>query len=304
MDKSLFADKQRFRENTMHGTPQFPLQVYVNNFDWYVNRIIDWHWHPELEFMVMLSGDVQFYLNDKCFEIHDGEGMFVNSGTMHMERPLREGTSPIMHTVCFLSEFIGDCGENLIYTKYIRPVTDRESLSGMKLSPDIPWQAEILARLRRLYGLLRDTPFGYELEMRNLISEIWLRLAVNVCSEDSGSKSKRTLLSEKRLKQMMSFIHENYRRDLSIEEIARSANISKSECFRCFSRIIDKKPIAYLNEYRLKNAAVLLSTTDMQITEVCLNCGFSHISYFGKLFRRFYGMTPKEFRLASDRNRK
>ena len=60
--------------------------------------------------------------------------------------------------------------------------------------------------------------------------------------------------------------------------------------------MIGKKPVSFLNEYRLKKSLELLMTTDMQITEVCLACGFGHISYFGKLFREAYGMSPREYR--------
>ena len=95
---------------------------------------------------------------------------------------------------------------------------------------------------------------------------------------------------------MLSYIYENYQNETAVEDIARAANISKSECFRCFRTMIGKKPVAFLNEYRLKKALELLSATDMQITEVCLACGFGHISYFGKLFREAYGMSPREYR--------
>ena len=48
-----------------------------------------------------------------------------------------------------------------------------------------------------------------------------------------------------------------------------------------------------------EKAAELLAQTDMQITQICLACGFSHISYFGKVFRQQYGLSPKQFRELS-----
>lgn len=60
--------------------------------------------------------------------------------------------------------------------------------------------------------------------------------------------------------------------------------------------MIEKKPIEFLNEYRLKKALELLTASDMPVTEVSLSCGFGHISYFGKLFREVYGMSPREYR--------
>lgn len=293
-------DLQQFRETVVHGTPRFPMQIYKNDFSWYTNHIIDWHWHPELEVAVVLSGSVICYINDTPIVVHEGEGLFINCNTMHMETPLSEGERPLMTTVCFLPDFIGDCGSDLIFSKYIRPIVSDTSLRGMKLSPDTAWQGEILQIIRNMFSLSDSGSWGYELKYRNMLSELWYTLCTNLRKDTSSAAiSKKSTVNEKRLKDMLSFIHSNYHRELSIEVIAKSANISKSECFRCFSGLIGKKPVEYLNEYRLKQAGNLLMISDMQITEICFSCGFNHISYFGKLFRKYYGVTPKQFRNAN-----
>lgn len=288
---------QQFRETVVHGTPQFPMQIYKNDFSWYVNHIIDWHWHPEIEIAVVLSGSVACYINDMRIDVDEGEGFFINSNTMHRETPLSEAERPIMTTVCFLPEFIGDCGSDLIFRKYICPIVGDASLKGIKLSPETDWQRDIIGIVRRLYDMSGENSWGYELKCRNLLSELWYGLSTNLRREPASSEyNRKYAINEKRLKEMLSFIHSNYQREISVDEISRSANISRTECFRCFRSMIDKKPVAYLNEYRLRHAVNLLITTDMQITEICFSCGFNHISYFGKLFRQFYGMTPKQFR--------
>lgn len=287
---------EKYREAVLHGTPQFPMRIYENNFSWYVNNIIDWHWHPEFEFAVVLSGAVKCHMNDIAIEVNAGEGFFINSNTMHMERPIN-GCNPHMATICFMPEFIGDCGSDLIYNKYIAPFLSDKALRGMKLVPDIPWQGRILSYIRRLFEDSQDREWGYELRSRNTVADIWYELSSNVkVIEKDKEDDNNSTLAENRLKKMLSYIHENFQSELTVEDIARSANISKSECFRCFRNIIGKKPINYLNEYRLINAAELLLTTDMQITEVCITSGFNHISYFGKVFRKYYGVSPKRFR--------
>lgn len=286
----------RYREAALHGTPQFPMRVYLNNFNWYAGGIIDLHWHPEIELAVVLSGRVSCLINDIPVDVGEGEGFFINSNTMHTEHPASTDIEPTMITVCFMPEFIGDCGSDLIYRKYVAPVVNAHGLYGMKLSPQVDWQKEVLGNVRELYNISQNRTWGYELKCRNLIGSMWQRLVCNLSFEDTAETSQTSDLAEKRLKKMLSFIHGNYRSDLTVDQIARSANISRSECFRCFRNIIGKKPITYLNEYRLKAAAEMLTTTDMLITEICFACGFTHSSYFGKLFSRYYGVTPKQFR--------
>lgn len=295
--KGELNNMQQFRETVVHGTPKFPMQIYKNDFSWYVNHEIDWHWHPEIEIAVVLSGEITCFVNDTRIDVHEGEGFFINANTMHMEKPLNEGDRPLMTTVCFLPDFIGDCGSDLIFKKYIRPIISDTSLKVIKFSPLIEWQNSTLDIVRQIFELSENQSWGYELKYRNMLSELWYNLSTNLQREvNVSSISRKSTINEKRLKEMLSFIHSNYQREITIDEIAKSANISKSECFRCFKNVIDKKPFTYLNEYRLKHAVNLLMTTDLQVTEICFSCGFNHISYFGKIFRQYYGMTPKQFR--------
>ncbi|MBQ6180945.1 MAG: helix-turn-helix transcriptional regulator [Ruminococcus sp.] len=296
LPEDLVSNPVKYREPVIHGIPRFPMRVYENDFSWYTDNIIDWHWHPEVEFAAVLSGRVECHIGEDVFEAGEGEGFFINSNTMHMERPAG-GTWPHMVTVCFMPEFIGDCGSDLIYEKYIEPVLADSAMRGKKLSGDSELQGKILAAVKEIFRLSNSKEWGYEFRCRNIISELWYRFILDFRPEMTGCTSlEPDGLPEKRLKDMLNFIHENYRNELTVSDIARSANISLSECFRCFRRLISSQPMTYLNEYRLKKAAELLISTDMQVTEVCFASGFNHISYFGKVFRRHYGVTPGQFR--------
>lgn len=285
------------RELTPHGTPNFPMQVYINHFRWCPEHLIGWHWHPELELSVVLSGEIEISANNTSCRLTAGEGVFINTNAIHRQTALFVGGEyPVLATICFLPEFIGDCGGELIFRKYVLPIIGDKSLRCMKLSPENEWQRSIIETVKRVCEISEGQCFGYELRCRDLIGELWCSLAENIGEAPTAPIDRRTITNEKRLKIMLSYIYSAYQNDISVEDIARSANISKSECFRCFRSMIGKKPVAFLNEYRLKRALELLTTTDMQITEICLACGFGHISYFGKLFRETYGMSPREYR--------
>ncbi|MCI5905521.1 MAG: AraC family transcriptional regulator [Oscillospiraceae bacterium] len=291
------AETKELRESTAHGTPEFPMQAYVNHFRWCPEHLIGWHWHPEVELSVVLSGEVEIFINNTVYKLTAGEGFFINTNAMHMQAAVPVGDEyPVLATICFLPDFIGDCGGDLIFRRYILPITSDKTLRCMKLSPGNEWQSGIIGAVKRVCELSAEQHFGYELRCRDLIGEMWCSLAENIGEAPSAPVDRRTITNEKRLKKMLSYIYENYQNETAVEDIARAANISKSECFRCFRTMIGKKPVAFLNEYRLKKALELLSATDMQITEVCLACGFGHISYFGKLFREAYGMSPREYR--------
>lgn len=285
------------RESAVHGTPGFPMQAYINHFRWCPEHLIGWHWHPELELSAVLSGEVEIFVNNTGYKLTAGEGFFINTGAMHKQAAVPvDGEYPVLATICFLPDFIGGCGEDLIFRKYVLPVIRDKSLRCMKLSPENEWQSRIIGAVQRVCELSAEQRFGYELRCRDLIGEMWCSLAENIGEAPLIPADRRTITGEKRLKKMLSYIYSNFQNEITVEDIARAASISKSECFRCFRLMIGKKPVAFLNEYRLKKSLELLTATDMQITEVCLACGFGHISYFGKLFRDTYGMSPREYR--------
>lgn len=60
--------------------------------------------------------------------------------------------------------------------------------------------------------------------------------------------------------------------------------------------LLQQSPIDFLNQYRLEVSCHLLKHTDLSITEIALNCGFLHLSYYSKMFCRCYGQTPSQYR--------
>ena len=103
-------------------------------------------------------------------------------------------------------------------------------------------------------------------------------------------------IKEIRFQKMNCFIEQNFFRKITLQEIAQSANISKSEALRCFQKIVNMTPIQYVNEYRLYRAKKLLLETNKTIMEISIMTGFESASYFNRLFKKIYKMTPKEMR--------
>ena len=98
-----------------------------------------------------------------------------------------------------------------------------------------------------------------------------------------------------RLRKMMQFVWENYTERISADDIAGAANISQSAALRCFRAGTNMSPVEYLNDYRLRCAKEKLLTTHSMISEIALSVGFESVGYFNRLFKREFGMTPRQF---------
>ncbi|THF80359.1 helix-turn-helix transcriptional regulator [Cohnella fermenti] len=93
------------------------------------------------------------------------------------------------------------------------------------------------------------------------------------------------------------YLKENYASPLTLEEIAKQAGISKHYLCRLFQKAEQVSPLAYLRDRRVEAALAQLRTTDLPVQEIGRRCGFDSPSYFGKVFREYMGMTPKDYRL-------
>lgn len=91
-------------------------------------------------------------------------------------------------------------------------------------------------------------------------------------------------------------IDREYTRRITMDELCAVTGLSKQHICRLFRSALDTRPMEYAAKRRIQAAKELLSGTDMTTEEIAEKVGFGSISYFCKLFRRYEGMTPTQFR--------
>lgn len=99
-----------------------------------------------------------------------------------------------------------------------------------------------------------------------------------------------------RMRRFLEYIEEHLDQDISLEEMAASAGVSKTEALRCFHKTLQTTPYSYVMEARLSKAADLLAETGLPVGEIASRTGFNQQSYFGKRFKEKMGVTPLEYR--------
>ncbi len=111
--------------------------------------------------------------------------------------------------------------------------------------------------------------------------------------ERGASPSAAHLL---RIGRTISFIENSYKRKISLDELAKLSRMSKSSLIREFRRLMGTTPVDYLLRVRLGKAAELLTSGDASISEAALRSGFSDGNYFARQFKRYIGLSPREYR--------
>ena len=94
----------------------------------------------------------------------------------------------------------------------------------------------------------------------------------------------------------VAYINENYMDEITVKSLAHLANMSESNFYAAFKKQMGISPIAYLNNYKLSVAAGMLTNTSDTVSEISYSVGISNPLYFSKLFKKTYGVAPKEYR--------
>lgn len=273
-----------------HGTPAFPVASYHDDLSQYD---IDWHWHEEMEAVVLTSGSVVFAAGNRKYTLQAGEGFFINSGALHGAWAI-DTSGCQFHSLVFHPRLVGGSADSVFYQNYVQPLMENSAMEGIVLSPRIPWQADACAAIEDAWQSCAQEPLGYEFQVRTSLSQL---LCLLQSSAPEGSKvNKKHMRSAERMKRMLRYIHENFSQDLNTTVIAQSAGVSESECLRCFHTIIGTTPIQYLRQYRIQRSAQLLAQTQIPISDIATRCGFQDVSYFTKTFRELRGCAPSEYR--------
>ena len=110
--------------------------------------------------------------------------------------------------------------------------------------------------------------------------------------DTSGSKESRTL---KKVKSSVSYIKNNYSSDLTLEEIASVAGLSRYHFCREFKKATDLTPIEFINRVRCERAKTLLEARTYSVSEISSMCGFATSAHFSKIFKRFFLVYPSEY---------
>lgn len=156
----------------------------------------------------------------------------------------------------------------------------------------------LLLLFNKLLLLYKSSISEKEILYYSIIFKIWhkfytiLKKNFNLSELNSSNISNDLIIQ----KNMTAYIYKNYTQNISLNDIAESGNICRSKCCKLFKKYLNQTPIDFLNTYRLEISKSLLINSNLNITEIALNSGFNHLSYFSKLFYQKYNFTPKEYR--------
>lgn len=293
MDFKHFDVDANLRETTTHGDALFPIAVYLQKVNETLQGFVIPHWHEEFQFILQQYGTTIYQVNDKQYTVPLGYGLFINSRQLHSARALNGNSRYIC--VDINPAAVSGAANSLVQQKYIQPLMRSNQAEAILLEPSVAWHKQVMDSILSLISEYERPSYGYELRVKSALFMAFNYLIINQDHKLDAIPNRLPALKN-RMTLMTKYIEQHYTEDITLRDLSLCANVSEGECCRCFKKMTNLSPIAYLLQFRIAKSIALLVSTEMSILDVALKCGFTSNSYFTMRFRKIMGCTPLEYR--------
>ena len=267
MIREIKTNKNMYELNP-HGSYGFPFHLLYVTLSAYPLGSFNCHWHPELEIVYVQEGMMTYQVNQERRHIRQGDCLIINSNALH---------SGCMYTDSDCQYIVATFNPTIVYgyeksnidINYVSPFLNAESISSLLLCSGHKEARQFGQIMERIGLLYTEQSVCYELLIKSHLCDLW----TIIYSEFKERSASEACIAESkqisRLKNSLSFIHEHYTDSISLEDMAASCHISKSEFCRIFKKTLHQTPFEYLLRYRIQKSLPFLISDTYSITERC-----------------------------------
>ena len=243
------------------------------------NYVRQKHWHRSVEIFALFEGELEFYINEIRYPLQPGEFMLVNSNEIHsILSPKKNQTVVLQIPLATFEKYYTD--ERFIYFSHSSRLQDEE----------------VMRLIREMYLAYQEKKCGYELKVQSQFYMLVYLLVTKYRKTEVNEDLIRHNKNLNKLSAITSYMKENYKKELSLESLAKTFGYSPTYLSRMFQKYAKTNYKTCLDNIRLEHAAKDLMNTEITIGEIAFNNGFANSKAFAKVFRAKYGMLPSEFR--------
>ena len=286
MSQTVLTTLGNLRSFTHSLDSNNPFQIYYSrNYHSGNNLVGDVHLDPQL--FIILSGKVEFYLDQQSFHGQDGEIFISNFWEPHAFR-INDGNSAFLvvtfsvfslGTVSPFSDF-----DWLLFLK--QPISKRHIVFKEKE------KKELLSLAWKLVELTEKKPSGYLSMQWLLVHEMMFLINSKYISTAAKSVSRGNELP---ILPILKQIRQNPCCSISLNEAAAMCSMSRSAFCQVFKKIMNESFSHFSMRSRIGYSCILLRSRNFTIKDVSDQCGFKNIAHFYHAFRKIQKCTPLEF---------
>lgn len=245
-------------------------------------QILPPHWHERMEVWAIREGQMTFTCDGDIFDLQSGDVLIVNPGQVHS---CRMNVTPTLFD-CIIFDI------NLLLTNRPGEIDQAlRSIAGgaLRFQHIVRKNPDVFPLIRRIVAIDPQIPFGC-MEVTGMIYQLLSLLTRHYVLREEHPVPR--LLQE--INQLLEYIHKNYHKKLTLEELSNIACRSPSYLCRWFKEAVGESPMAYLTTIRINKAYELLSAGRCSVAEAADAVGFSDLNTFTRQFRKRVGVLPSK----------
>ncbi len=240
------------------------------------------HYHSCYELFVILSGERKMILQDKIYQGCAGNIFLIPPQYIHRT----SGAENIRVLIQFTEEYLRRYFSQHMINKMLKCF---DIFTVNVSNGDFE---RIIDFISQIEALSKD---GNEEIMAIKLSELLFLLCERM--DYNSEKNLTSSTSMQLVSNILSYINNNYKRLSNVQKIADKFFVSEEYLCRIFKKHTGVTVVSYLNGLKLKAAEkILLEEKKRSISEISEECGFSTAEYFGKIFKKNYGVSPLAYR--------
>ena len=287
---------ETFREDKKHTEVAFPYNTYLCSIPLDFSSV-PVHWHEEMEFIVVKKGRGLVTLDRESRLLEAGQAVIVLPGQLHGIRQYQQERMEYENIIFRLEMLLPKEGD-VCGPKFLEPYRDGKLLYPAWIDGSALYHEEMLECIRKMDELSEQRPRGYPLAVKGWLFQFFFLMFSQV--EPTLAEEGREKSLDK-MKRILRRIEVDYGKPLSIKEMAEFSGFSESHFMKFFKNHMGVPFVSYLNDYRLTLAARALAEGQEDVLTVAMDVGFSNVSYFNRLFKKKFRMTPLEYRKRGEK---
>lgn len=286
------------RKHELVFAQEFPFMLRFFRFPHGVNATPNFH--DYLEMTLVFRGDVTFHVESSAFPVGPGDVLLVGNREFHRLEISRPETEAHVACLFLMPEFICASASSSLDYELLRPFRTRNLRS--KVVPAKGKAARIFVEsIPVIQDLLSKGGILSQIAVKNKVREILLEILQSAKTEaPETAESRRADQDFERLKKVFYFLQMNFQKQILLQTVADVACMSASYFCRNFKKNTGRTLKEFVLGLRIDKARELLLQTDMSITQIAFEVGFSNHSYFDEIFRRFVRCSPLEYRKSGE----
>lgn len=262
----------------------------VNEYPYFLKI---WHYHPELELVVILKSEGTCFVGDSIEKFQVGDVVLIGKNLPHMwlndenyfDQDKDEAAKAI--AIHFKQNYLGEAFFQTPEMIHLFELFER-SKCGVKFL-NVP-----KSLIQEIQDMLELKGFHKTVSFLNILDKLAKHTSVKKLASDGFVNSFKSTKSDIQ-DNVQAYIFNNFNKEIKLEEAAEIAHMNTSAFSRYFKRVNKKTFSRYVTEIRIGFACKMLMENKFNIAEVCYESGYNNISNFNRQFKVIMDCTPSEY---------